>query len=112
MITRFPLIIGASLFTCCLVCAATLIARPPADAAQGRVVRLAELDIDPAVLTLNAVAVKDNAASIRIFEIYSSEAAYRAHLETPHFKKYKTLTQHMITHLNLVETTPIILGSK
>ena len=101
---------------------------------QSRVVRLAELEIDPAqlenykaalreeietsiriepgVLTLYAVSVKGHPAQIRIFETYANAAAYRAHLETPHFKKYKTGTQGMVSSLTLVETDPIMLGSK
>ena len=101
---------------------------------QGRIVRIAELEIDPAqlesykaalkleietsirvepgVLTLIAVSVKNQPAQIRIFETYADEAAYRAHLETPHFKKYKTGTQDMVKSLKLIETDPIMLGTK
>ena len=101
---------------------------------QGRIVRIAELEIDPTqlesykaalkeeietslraepgVLTLFAVSVKDQPAQIRIFETYADEAAYRAHLETPHFKKYKTGTQEMVKSLKLIETEPIMLGTK
>jgi 4-carboxymuconolactone decarboxylase len=39
-------------------------------------------------------------------------AAYKAHLETPHFKKYKTVTQGIVKSLKLVETDPIMLGTK
>ncbi len=101
---------------------------------QDHVVRLAELEIDPAqlenykvalreeieasirlepgVLTLYAVSVKGNPAQIRIFEMYADADAYKAHLETPHFKKYKTSTQQMVKSLKLVETDPILLGAK
>ena len=68
--------------------------------------------IEPGVLTLYAVAEKENPARIRIFEMYADEAAYKAHLETPHFKKYKTTTQAMVKSLKLIETTPILLGAK
>lgn len=96
--------------------------------------RLAELEIDPAqlesykaalkeeieasirleagVLTLYAVAEKENPSHIRIFEMYADQEAYKAHLETPHFKKYKTTTKDMVKSLKLVETTPILLGAK
>ncbi|MBI1759925.1 MAG: antibiotic biosynthesis monooxygenase [Acidobacteria bacterium] len=108
--------------------------RAPAKQMQGQLVRLAELEIDPAqlemyqaalkeeietsirlepgVLTLYAVAEKDNPARLRIFEIYADEQAYKAHLETPHFKKYKVGTQALVKSLKLVETTPILLGAK
>ena len=101
---------------------------------QGRVVRIAKLQIDPAqvdsykaalkeeievsvriepgVLALYAVFEKDNATKITIFEIYADEKAYLAHVETPHFKKYKTNTLEMVKSLELIETVPIILGAK
>lgn len=42
----------------------------------------------------------------------NSTGGYKAHLETAHFKKYKTTTQKMVKSLELVETDPIILGAK
>ena len=103
-------------------------------AASGVVVRLAELVIDPAqlesykaflreeietsirvepgVLTLYAVAVKGQPTHIRIFEMYANQAAYEAHIQTPHFLKYKTGTQSMVKALNLLETEPVLLGAK
>ena len=97
-------------------------------------VRIAELEIDPAqidayrdalkeeiatsirnepgVLNLYAVSVKDQPNQIRIFEVYKGQADYESHLQTPHFKKYKTETQGMVKSLKLIETEPILLGSK
>lgn len=68
--------------------------------------------VEPGVLTLYAVAVKDQPNQIRIFETYKDQAAYEAHLQTPHFKKYKTETQGMVKSLKLIETEPIFLGAK
>jgi quinol monooxygenase YgiN len=68
--------------------------------------------VEPGVLTLYAVSVKGQPASVRIFETYADEAAYRAHLETPHFQKYKAATQNMVKSLKLIETEPILLGAK
>ena len=98
-----------------------------------RVVRLAELTIDPAqleayksalkeeietsvrvepgVITLCAVSIKGHPEQVRIFEIYRDEASYRSHLQTPHFLKYKSMTQGMVKSLTLIETEPILLGS-
>jgi len=97
-------------------------------------VRIAELEIDPAqldayrtalkeeistsirvepgVLTLYAVSIKDHPNQIRLFEQYASQAAYEAHLQSPHFKKYKSGTQGMVRSLKLIETSPILLGTK
>jgi quinol monooxygenase YgiN len=68
--------------------------------------------VEPGVLALYAVAERDHPARIRIFEVYASDEAYRAHLETPHFLRYKTGTQHMVRSLRLIETDPIMLGAK
>ena len=124
------LVVGASLVVG-LLCVGRALAAP---AAGDPVVRLAELEIDPAqlpaytaalkeeigasirlepgVLTLYAVAVKGHPEQIRLFEMYASAAAYQAHLQSPHFLKYKAATQGMVKGLRLVETQPILLGSK
>jgi quinol monooxygenase YgiN len=68
--------------------------------------------VEPGVLTLYAVAVKGEPTQVRIFETYANQAAYEAHLQTPHFKKYKSETQGMVKSLKLVETVPIMLGAK
>lgn len=105
-----------------------------ADSDQSRIVRIAELEIDPAqiaqykaalqeeiaasirlepgVLTLYAVSVKNHPEQIRLFEMYANQAAYEAHLQMPHFKKYKAGTQGMVRSLRLIETEPILLGAK
>lgn len=107
-------------------------ARSKGQATASPLVRLAELEIDPAqltqyqtalkreiessirlepgVLNLYAVSVKNQPNRIRIFEVYADTDAYRAHLTTPHFLRYKQETQKMIKSLNLIETDPIILG--
>lgn len=72
----------------------------------------ASVRIEPGVLNLYAVADKNAPAALTIFEVYASPEAYKAHLETPHFKKYKTSTKDMIESLELMETTPILLGAK
>ncbi|MBV9939045.1 MAG: antibiotic biosynthesis monooxygenase [Acidobacteriaceae bacterium] len=131
MTVRQFLLLGTSVLASCLFWACR---RAATESMQSLVVRLAELEIDPAqlenykaalkeeietslrvepgVLTLSAVSVKGHPAQIRIFETYANTAAYQAHLETPHFKKYKTSTQGMVKSLRLVETDPILLGSK
>ncbi|MBK8292732.1 MAG: antibiotic biosynthesis monooxygenase [Flammeovirgaceae bacterium] len=68
--------------------------------------------IEPGVLTLYAVAEKDNPTSITIFEIYINADAFKSHLESTHFKKYKSTTQQMVLTLELIETEPIILAIK
>ena len=101
---------------------------------NGLVVRIAKLQIDSAqlekykaalkehaetavreesgVLTLYAVYEKNNPTHVTVFEIYASLDAYKAHLLTPHFIKYKTSTMNMIKSLELIETIPIALETK
>jgi quinol monooxygenase YgiN len=117
-----------------LVAVFALSTRGGAEGKDSPVVRLAELEIDPAqldqykaalrdeirasirlepgVLRLYAVSVKDHPDQIRLFEMYASQAAYESHLQTPHFKRYKTETQDMVRSLKLLETEPVLLGSK
>jgi quinol monooxygenase YgiN len=66
---------------------------------------------EPGVLVLYAVTEKDNPAHVRVFEIYRDVDAYRSHLETAHFKKYKATTEKMVKSLKLVQTIPIMLGT-
>jgi len=72
----------------------------------------AAIRLEPGVLALYSVADKDNLAHITVFEIYTDAGAYKTHLETVHFKKYKTATQNMVKSLKLRETVPILLGVK
>ena len=105
-----------------------------AESVGGPLVRIAELEIDPAhldayklalkeeietsirvepgVLTLYAVSLKEHPEQIRLFETYKDAAAYESHLQSPHFKTYKRRTQQMVKVLKLIETDPILLSSK
>lgn len=100
----------------------------------GAVIRIAELDIDPdhldrykallaeeieaavaaepGVLFLYAVAVTGSPNLIRILEGYADAAAYEAHLQTPHFLKYKMKTASMIRSLRLLPTDAVALRSQ
>jgi len=99
-----------------------------------RYVRVAELDIDPAqvqafavatrevgqasvrtedgCLVLYAVAEKDNPSRVRVFEIYRDQAAYQAHLQTPHFKKFRATTDAMVNSRKLIDATAVSLATK
>jgi quinol monooxygenase YgiN len=68
--------------------------------------------VEPGVLTLNAVSEKERPAHVRVFEVYRDIDAYQSHLETAHFKKYTATVERMVTSLTLIQTTPIMLGSK
>ena len=62
---------------------------------------------EPGVVCIFPMQKKDSPTSIRIVEIYRSEEAYKAHLATPHFRKYKEGTPHMIKSLKLVPMRPL-----
>jgi quinol monooxygenase YgiN len=99
-----------------------------------RIVRLAELQIDPpqlaaytsilrdqietsvqrepGVLLLYAMTVRDDPAAVRLTEVYTDEQAYQAHLQAPHFRKYKAETADMVLSLRLIEMDPLLLAGK
>jgi quinol monooxygenase YgiN len=66
---------------------------------------------EPGFVVLYAVSNRDNPIHVTVFEIYKDTAAYKAHLESAHFKKYKALTETMVESLTLVRSTPIMLGA-
>jgi len=72
----------------------------------------AAVRVEPGVLMLYAVHDKKDATHITVFEIYADSDAYQRHLQTPHFKKYKTGTQHMVKTLELTDVEAIALQAK
>ncbi|MCX8279168.1 putative quinol monooxygenase [Phyllobacterium sp. 0TCS1.6C] len=122
-----------------LVIAASIIAplavQPAmAQEAEGPVIRIAELEIDPAqmaaysaavkeemeesirvepgVLALYAVSIKGKPNHLRFFEMYADQAAYESHRESPHFRKYVDITKDMITSRKLFETDNFQLSAR
>lgn len=65
------------------------------------------LRTEPGVLTMYAVAEKENPCRITILETYASKAAYESHIASEHFQKYKQGTLHMIKTLVLSDQTPL-----
>jgi hypothetical protein len=60
---------------------------------QAPYVRVAEIEVDPA-------------------RHAACEAAYRAHLETPHFMRYREAVEGMVRSLKLIETIAIKLAAR
>ena len=122
------LLIGAT------VLMSILCGRALASDITGAFVRIAELEIDvtqlasfesaikegvetavreePGVLALYAVSEKDNPSRVIVIEIYTDANAYAAHLETPHFKKFRATTDNMVKSRKLIDTVPILLAAK
>jgi quinol monooxygenase YgiN len=65
--------------------------------------------LEAGVLTYYAVADKKNPSQITILEIYADTLAYKSHIETPHFKKYKETVKDMVKSLELVDVE--LIGS-
>lgn len=63
----------------------------------------ASLAKEPGVITIFPLFQKEQPTQARIVEIYADKAAYQAHLQTPHFEKYKTTTVKMVKDLKLVD---------
>lgn len=67
----------------------------------------ASVRLEPGVICIYPMFEKENPTKVRILEVYTSEAAYEKHLQTPHFKKYKSSTLNMVKSLKLVDMASI-----
>lgn len=72
----------------------------------------ASVRLEPGVLMLHSVQLAGDPTQVRLLEVYASRAAYEAHIRSPHFLKYKTATETMVTSLELLPTAPILLCAK
>ena len=68
--------------------------------------------VEPGVLSYYAVSDKKDASHITIFEIYADSTAYQAHIQTPHFKKYKETVKDMVKSLYLEDVDVIGIAKK
>jgi quinol monooxygenase YgiN len=67
----------------------------------------ASVRLEPGVISIYPMFQKEDPTEIRILEIYANKKAYESHLQTPHFKIYKTSTLKMVKSLKLIEMKPI-----
>ena len=65
------------------------------------------LETEPGVLTMYSVADKETPCNITILETYASQEAYKSHIASEHFRKYKQGTLHMVDSLILDDVTPL-----
>jgi quinol monooxygenase YgiN len=68
--------------------------------------------MEPGVLTYYAVADKKDPSQITILEIYADTDAYKSHIETAHFKKYKETVKNMVKSLELTDVNLIASAKK
>ena len=128
MKARQFLIMGVSVVTL------SLCGRVLADETQDLYVRIAELEVDPAhlesfnaatkavgqssvreepgCLVLYAVSEKENPGPVTVFEIYRDADAYKAHIQTPHFKNFRAATDSMVKSRKLIDVVPVSLAAK
>ena len=70
------------------------------------------LRTEPGVLTMYALQDKENPCLVTILETYASNEAYKAHIASAHFQKYKQGTAHMVKSLKLCDQIPINPANK
>ena len=63
--------------------------------------------VEPGVLTLFSMQTKEDPCKIYILEIYADQEAYQSHIQTAHFKKYKEGTAKMVKSLKLIDVNPL-----
>ena len=71
----------------------------------------ASVRLEPGVISIYPMFQKENPTEIRILEIYANKKAYESHLQTPHFKTYKSSTLKMVKTLKLVDMEPLDINA-
>lgn len=72
----------------------------------------AALQKEPGVISMIAVYSIAEPTHVTVFENYASLDAYKSHIQTDHFKKYKATVADMVVALELVDVDTIIRGDK
>lgn len=72
----------------------------------------AAIQNEPGVLSYYAMADKNDSSRITILEVYASEEAYKKHITTSHFKKYKDTVKDMVKSLELIDVNLIAATQK
>lgn len=62
---------------------------------------------EPGVLAMYPTVSKEDSCKVTIMEIYASQDAYKSHIASPHFQKYKQGTLHMVKSLQLLDQKPL-----
>jgi quinol monooxygenase YgiN len=75
----------------------------------------ASVQLEPGVICIYPMYVKERPTQVRILEIYADQNAYGSHIKAAHFQIYKTSTLKMVKSLQLIdmdaidaETMPIL----
>ena len=70
------------------------------------------LKTEPGLLALNAVYEKDKPNHVTIYEIFATEDAYRAHLQSPQYLKYQNGTRDMVKSMEYIDVAPPVMETK
>ncbi|WP_053058244.1 carboxymuconolactone decarboxylase family protein [Pedobacter sp. BMA] len=71
----------------------------------------ASVNVEPGVVCIFPMYIKEDPNQIRIIEIYANKEAYQSHLKTPHFQHYKTTTLPMVKSLKLIDMSSLDPGT-
>ncbi|MDO4249845.1 MAG: putative quinol monooxygenase [Neisseria sp.] len=70
------------------------------------------VNTEQGVLGMYVMTDKQDPSRFYIVEAYADEAAYQAHRASPHFQSWLKTAQDMIVSRKVVETDPVVFGSK
>ena len=68
----------------------------------------ASVKTEPGVVSIFPMQDKKNPCQFRIIEIYAEEDAYKSHIASAHFQKYKKGTLHMVKRLSLLDHDALV----
>jgi (4S)-4-hydroxy-5-phosphonooxypentane-2,3-dione isomerase len=57
---------------------------------------------EPGCQRFDVCRVRDEPNRVFLYEIYDDEAAFKAHLETAHYKSFRDAVQHMVVSRKLI----------
>ncbi|WOB24512.1 MULTISPECIES: antibiotic biosynthesis monooxygenase [Xanthomonas] len=72
----------------------------------------ASLRDEPGVLAMHAVASLSTPGLAYVLELYADQAAYRRHVETAHYRRFLESTRSLVTDKRLVEIDPMFLAEQ
>ena len=67
---------------------------------------------EPGVISMYCVTDKTDPTKLYVVEVYRDQAAYEAHIKTPHFTRFVSEIQGKVVSRRVIETNPAFLGAK
>jgi (4S)-4-hydroxy-5-phosphonooxypentane-2,3-dione isomerase len=67
---------------------------------------------EPGVREFNVNVLANNPNHVFLYEVYENEDALKAHLQTPHFQKFRAATQGMVVDRNVRPMSVIAMNAK